>query len=74
MVLHHAMVIRYHDKKYDFLTDFGLLSRLIKGILGIFFEYILISYEESEIIEIVKNHPQYKNEEQIRSYIKKYGR
>lgn len=73
VVLHHAMVVKYYDKKYDFLTDFGVLSRIIRGGLGIFFEYIMISYEESEIIEIVKNHPQYKNEKQIRRYIKKYG-
>jgi len=73
VVLHHAMVINYKEKKYDFLTDFGLLSWIFRGVLGIFFEYILISYEDSEIIEIVKNHSEYKNEEQIRSYIKKYG-
>ena len=73
VVVHHSMVIRYKNRKYDFLTDFGILSRIIRGILGIFFEYVMISYEESEIFEIVKNHPQYKNEEQIRSYINKYG-
>lgn len=73
VVVHHSMVIRYKGRKYDFLTDFGLLSRFIRGSLGLFFEYVMISYEESEIIEIVKNHPQYEDEEQIRKYIKIYG-
>jgi hypothetical protein len=73
VVLHHAMVINYKGIKYDLLTDFGPLSRIIRGSLGIFFEYVRISYEESEIIEIVKDHPQYKDEEQIKKYIKIYG-
>ncbi len=73
LVLHHSMVINYKGMKYDLFIDFGPLSQLIKGILSLFFEVIQISYLDTEIIEIVKTHPQYKNEEQIKKYIQKYG-
>jgi hypothetical protein len=73
VVLHHSMVIRYKGVKYDLLVDFGLISSLIRGILGIFFEYVQISYEKSEIIEIIKSHPGYKDEKQIKKYIEQYG-
>jgi hypothetical protein len=73
VVLHHSMVIRYKGVKYDLLVDFGFLSRIIRVILGIFFEYVQISYSKSEIIEIIKSHPDYKDERQIKKYIERYG-
>ncbi len=73
IVLHHSLVIRYKGMKYDLFIDFGIVSHLIRGILRLFFEYVKISYSESEIIEIVKIHPHYKDEKQVKSYIQKYG-
>lgn len=73
VVLHHSMVVRYHGNKYDFLTDFGLLSWFIRGFMGLFFEYVMISYGEDEILKIVNTCPHYRDEKQIRKLIKRYG-
>lgn len=73
VILHHSPVIIFKGVKYDLLIDLGWLSKLLKGLLGLFFELVEISYSESETIEIVKSHPQYKDEKQIKSYIQKYG-
>lgn len=73
VILHHSPVIIIKGNKYDLLTDLGMLSKALKTLLGFFFELVEISYDELETIEIVKNHPQYKNEEQVKLFIRRYG-
>lgn len=73
IVLQTAWTVRIKGVKYDLFTDFGPLSKIMKGALRLLFEVVEISYCESEVIEIVKNRFQDVNEDIIRSYIQKYG-
>lgn len=73
VILHHSPVIIINGNKYDLLMDLGVLSKILKALVGLLFELVEISYDESETIEIVKNHPKYKNKEQIKLFIQKYG-
>ncbi len=69
IILQHSWMI----KKYDLLTDFGLLSKAIVAILNLSFEVVEISYSQAETIEIVKSHIKDVDEDTVKLYIQKYG-
>ncbi len=73
IVFHTTWTFILKETKYDLLTDFSLLSLIFKSVLKLFFEVIEVSYTPSETIKIVKSYFKDINEEQIKSYIKKYG-
>ncbi|MGZ7043194.1 MAG: hypothetical protein ACXVHM_01215 [Methanobacterium sp.] len=73
VVFHTTWTYIINGNKYDFLTDFSVLSLFFKSVLKLFFEVIEISYTEAETIEIVKSHFKDINEEHIKYYIDKYG-
>lgn len=73
IILQHSWMIKINGTKYDILTEFGLLSKIIVAILNLSFEVIKISYSKSETIKIVKNHIKDVDEEQIKLCIQKYG-
>lgn len=73
VVIQTAFVFRMRGVKYDLLTDFSLISQILVFILQLFFEVIKISYSEKETIQIVKSNFKEVDDEQIKSYIKKYG-
>lgn len=73
LVFQTAWTFRIRGVKKDLFTDFGLLSRIFVSFLKVFFTVVEISYSESEIIEIVKKRVPDAGEEEIRSYIGRYG-
>jgi KaiC/GvpD/RAD55 family RecA-like ATPase len=73
VILHLSPVVLIKGKKIDLLTDLSMLSKVLKTLLGFFFELVEINYDESETIEIVSNHPHYKNEKQVKTFIQRYG-
>jgi hypothetical protein len=73
IVFQTAWTIRIRGVKHDLFTDFGLLSKLLIGILKLFFEVVEISYRESEIIEIVKKRLPDVDEERVKPCTRKYG-
>lgn len=73
LVFQTAWTFRIRGVKKDLFTDFGLLSRIFVSFLKVFFVVVEISYSESEIIEIVKKRVPDVGEEEIRSYIERYG-
>ena len=73
LVFQTAWRTYFRGKKYDIFTDLGVLSRIIVGLLKLFFEVVEISYSEEETIEIVKNHVD-ASEADIKEIIRKYGR
>jgi hypothetical protein len=73
LVFQTAWSIQIRGFKYDLITDFGLFSTLLLGILKMIFEVVEIAYTEDEVIQIVKSHNKYINEKEINFYIKKYG-
>ena len=73
MVFHTTWTFIVNGKKYDLLTDFSLLSLILKSVLKLFFEVIEISYTESETIEIINNHFKNISLDKIKYYIDIYG-
>lgn len=73
LVFHLTLTFMIHEKKYDILSDFKLLSRLFTGVLSSFFELVEIKYSELETIEIVKSHFKGIEDKQIKKFIRKYG-
>jgi hypothetical protein len=68
-----AWRIRFRGQKYDIFNDFSIFSRIIIKILGKLFYVVEISYSRSEIINIVKAHLDYINNEKLEECIEKYG-
>ena len=73
LVFQTAWTIQVRGFKYDLITDFGIFSRIISTILKHLFEVVEIDYTEEETVEIVKTRYPTVKENQIRSYMKKYG-
>ena len=73
LVFQTAWTIKIRGTKYDLITDFGLFSALLSGILKRLFEVVEIVYTEAETIKIINSHLKDVNEEEIMFYIKKYG-
>jgi len=73
IVFHTTWTFIVNEKKYDLLTDFSLLSIILKSILKLFFEVIEISYTELETIEIINSHFKNISPVKIKNYINVYG-
>jgi adenylate kinase len=73
LIVHTTWTFEVKGIKYDLITDFSVLSKIISLILMIFFEVVEISYSEGDTIKIVKNHFRDIDDEKIEYYIKKYG-
>lgn len=73
LIFQTAWRVHIRGKKYDIFTDFGLFSKFLVKILGIFFVVVEISYSEKETIEIVRIYIKDVGEETIKRCIHKYG-
>lgn len=73
LIFQTAWTVKIKGFKYDLITDFGLFSKLLAGILKRLFEVVEIKYEVPETIEIVKSHFRDIGDVEIRLCIKKYG-
>ena len=73
LVFQTAWTIQIRGFKYDLIADFGILSKLLSGILRGLFEVVEVRYTESETIKIVKSHIKNIDEKDIKFYIEKYG-
>jgi hypothetical protein len=73
IILQTAWRVSIRGRKYDLFSDLGIFSKIIVGILKIFFDVAKISYSQKETIEIVKMHVKDADTETIRHYIQKYG-
>jgi len=73
LIFQTAWTIRIRGTKYDLFTDLGPLSWLLVGFLKLMFEVVVISYSESEIMEIVRRRWPEAREDQIKPSIKQYG-
>lgn len=74
VLIQNAWVFQYKGVKYDILTDFSFISRLLVFILKQFCEVVLISYTKEEIIDIVKSHSPEVSDMEIHQLIKDYGK
>jgi hypothetical protein len=74
VVAQTAWVFKFRGVRYDILTDFDFLSRILVFLVKKLFEVVLISYSKEEIIKIVRSHPNAGSEEKIEKCIKKYGK
>lgn len=72
IILQTSWRIRYSGKKHDLFTDLGVISKIMIGVMKIFFEVVEISYNQKETIEIVKKHID-ADEEDIKKFIEEYG-
>ena len=73
VVIQTAFMVKIGGVKYDLLTDFSILSMILVFLMNLFFEVIQISYSEEETVQIILNSFPNVDEEDIRSYIGKYG-
>ena len=73
VVIQTALVFRFKGVKYDLLTDFYIISRILVFILNQFFEVIRISYSKDETLQIVKNNFKEVEDDQIMFFIDEYG-
>lgn len=73
VVAQTSWVFKFRGVRYDILTDFNFLSKILVFLLDKLFEVVLISYSKEEMIEIVRCHPGAYNGKVIEKYIRKYG-
>jgi hypothetical protein len=73
VIIQTAFMIKIRGVKYDLLTDFSLLSKMLVFMVKLFMEVVEISNSEEETIEIVKKQLKDVDEEQIKLCINKYG-
>lgn len=73
IVAQTSWVFKFRGVRYDLLTDFSFLSKFLRFLLKQIFEIVLISYSNSEMKQIIKNHPKSGSDEEIEKLIKKYG-
>lgn len=73
IIFQTAWTIRFRGSKYDLFTDFGPLTKLFVGLLKLMFEVVEVSYSETEITEIIKEHMPDADEKQIKFCIGRYG-
>jgi len=72
ILLQTAWRVKIGSKKYDLFSDFGAVSWLLVGFMGIFFEVVEIKYSDKETLKIVQNHVD-ADEKTIASFMDKYG-
>lgn len=73
LVLQTSWRIYIGGKKYDLFSELGIISKFLVFILERIFTVVKISYTDGEIVEIVKKHLPYANDDHIMAYTKKYG-
>lgn len=73
IVFHTTWTFIVNGKKYDLLTDFSVLSLILKSVLKLFFEVVEISYTESETIEIINSHFKNISQDKIKYYMDIHG-
>lgn len=73
LVFQTAWRVNIGKKKYDLFSDFGIFSRICRGVLKIFFEVVQISYTKEETIRIVQSYVD-ASDETINKFIDKYGK
>ncbi len=73
VVAQTSWVLKFRGVRYDILTDFNFISKILVFLLKKLFEVVLISYTKEEMIKIVRSHPGAGNDEKIKKCIKKYG-
>ncbi len=73
VVAQTSWVLKFRGVRYDILTDFNFLSKILVFLLKKLFEVVLISYTKEEMIEIVRSRPGAGNDEKIKKCIKKHG-
>jgi hypothetical protein len=73
VVAQTSWVLKFRGVRYDILTDFNFLSKILVFLLKKLFEVVLISYTKEEMIKIVRSRPGAGNDEKIKKYIKKHG-
>lgn len=73
VVTQTSWVLKFQGVRYDILTDFHLLSKILVFFLSVFFDVVVISYTKEEMIKIVKSYYDFLSDEEIETYIKKYG-
>lgn len=74
VVAQTSWVLKFRGVRYDILTDFGYLSRLLVFMLKKLFDVVLISYTHEDMFKIVKIHHGSCSDEKIDKLIKKYGK
>ncbi len=73
IVAQTAWIFKFRGVRYDILTDFGFISKILIFLLKKLFDVILISYTYEDMIKIVKSHHSTCSDEKIKGLIKKYG-
>ena len=73
VVAQTAWVFKFRGVRYDILTDFSFLSKILVFLVKKLFEVVLISYTNEEMIEIVRSYNKDLGEDEIKKYIQKYG-
>lgn len=73
VVTQTAWILKFRGVKYDLLTDFYFLSKILVFLLKLRFEVVEIAYSKEEIRKIIRNHPGAGSDEEIEQLIKKYG-
>lgn len=73
VVTQTSWVLKFQGVRYDILTDFHLISKILVFFLKLFFDVVVISYSKEEMIKIVKTYYSFLSDEEIDIYIKEYG-
>lgn len=73
VVAQTSWVLKFRGIRYDVLTDFGFISRILVFLLKKMFDAVLIAYSREETMQIVKNHPLAGTDEEIEELVNKYG-
>ncbi|MBI5679408.1 MAG: hypothetical protein HZC47_00700 [Methanobacterium sp.] len=68
-----SWVLKFRGVRYDILTDFGFISKILVFLLKKLFDVVLISYTSEEMMKIIRSHPGAVSDEKIEEYIKEYG-
>jgi hypothetical protein len=74
VVAQTSWVLKFRGIRYDILTDFGFLSKILVFLLRKLFDVVLISYTQEEMINIVRSHHGAGSDEEIEKCIRKYGK
>ncbi len=73
VVAQTSWVLKFRGVRYDILTDFHIISKILVFFLKRLFDVVLISYSREEMIEIIRGHPSAPSDDGIEKCIEKYG-
>lgn len=74
VVAQMSWVLKFRGVRYDILTDFNFISKILVFLLKKLFDIVIISYTNEEMIKICRSHPGAVNDKKIEEYIKKHGK